>query len=83
VTFFGWESDHRPVGKYWQPTAGDDLKSHVRADYLTVPVHRDQLRAASSPLSVYLFSQFYPNLVITLQNLAVVIACGLCDMSVS
>ena len=28
VTFFGWESDRRSGGKQWQPTKGDDLKSH-------------------------------------------------------
>jgi len=34
VTFFGWEGDLRPGGKWWQPTAGDGLESHLQADCL-------------------------------------------------
>jgi len=34
MAFFGWEGDRRTGGKYRQPTAPGDSKSHLRADCL-------------------------------------------------
>ena len=34
MTFFGWEGDRRHDGTGKQPTAGDELKSHLLADCL-------------------------------------------------